>query len=560
MSSTTTMPSSIMLGNDNGSGSSTAAEVDDVSTITATVGVNNNGNNNGEVAYYNTGFIFFLTMTLLLGITIAIHWSTWIRRNDIIRYANTNHPNSTYYGSKRRHLCNILNILALQICIALFVYTCIQHPIIEIQEKDNMLLYGTTSSHGGGTHGIDNYDDFDDTTSPIYSSVIDGDGYSRIGFFIATITMSIPLTFISSFLCNKYSIRRIILLLSTLFLVIPGCVIITFVCKQLHILNTPLYTYYQGSMRITNITVDTTIFVDQTGMSSSISQYDPVYYYNGAIQISWGDEWGCPTSSSSSSSTKSSPSSASVSASEHTWCDTIVYHRPCSYCQTIKDSNDGRNIQSCQKQGYESGTYDDTKQCVIKEYGLEERLDYDIMDGISKYDILLNQQKTFRHSVKPIDDQDWPNTNDDLYIGNCNTCQVRTTSSYNIQQSYIATLQNLGVLLTCSGVIIHAILMLWQSAIQPITHKLILLFIFSNVDEDDDEEEVNHDNGNDDNNEQNTTDNIATPSSDNIDDPTIVTTTIVIPPAPAVTPSSSPSSSRNEQDRRLFSSEVEIEV
>ena len=405
---------------------------------------------------YDIGFLFFMTMTMLLGCTIAIHWSTWIRRHDLSNYVN--HPNyvnndrvrNNYYGSWSRHACNILNILVLEACIALLTWSSIQGPVEDILndlDYEREGPYSIIDSEANYGH--------DELGQNFLDVVRNG----RLGFMIATLLLWIPLLSVSGFLMTKYSLRRVLLILSTLLLIIPGTVIIAFVCNQMSGLQ--VYTYH-GPMRITNVTVTatnhTTLLHDTISTSvGDVKSYRNAYisYFHGAIEVSWGNDWGCPTSP------------------IDTWCDTVVYYKPCSFCQIVDESNPCTNF--CQHPDYYRGTYDDTEQCIIKQYNLREITNFDIMEA-SKYDMIHSQHKTFDHSVEPSNDRDWPN---ETFYGDCTTCQARSTLSYDSHRIYVGRLQQLGVMLTCIGVVIHMIIMLWQT-IPTLINNIMLLFILVN--------------------------------------------------------------------------------
>ena len=453
------------------------------STFDGGYGYNNGGDDNYEYDYdvedipimptqiittsipYDIGFLFFMTMTMLLGCTIAIHWSTWIRRNDISNYVN--HPNyinnervrNNYYGSWSRHVCNILNILVLEACIALLTWSSIQGPVEDIL---NDLQYERE-----GPYSIIDSEISNDRINEIGQNFLDVVRNGRLGFMIAILLLWIPLLSVSGFLMTKYSLRRVLLIMSTLLLIIPGTVIIAFVCNQMSSLQ--VYTYH-GPMRITNVTVTatnhTTLLHDTISTSvGDVKSYRNAYvsYFHGAIEVSWGYDWGCPKS-------PTTTTSSSPIIKIDTWCDTLVYYKPCSFCQIVDESNPGTNF--CQHPNYYRGTYDDTEQCIIKQYNLRDITNFDILEA-SKYDMIYSPHKTFDRSVEPTNDRDWPN---ETFYGDCTTCQARSELSYETHRLYVGRLQQLGVTLTCIGVVIHMIIMLWQT-IPNFINNLMLLFL-----------------------------------------------------------------------------------
>ena len=479
------------------SSSSSSSPFDDTSSSSTSSSLQSEFQSSSFPFSYSVGYVLFATLAIEVSIAFALLWSTWIRKNDL-QYSNRR----TYYRSFSRQFCNIMNILSLEACIALFTWSIIRSPF------DDYILYNpsgaASTDQTPGSTGAMYYDDT--TTTTVSSSQFSASsiviGQSWIGFLIAIVVLSIPMITVSSFLMSKHTIHCVVLLFSTLLLIIPGMVVLSIYCKHMDLLQK--YTYY-GSMRITGVT---TFTESANGVQKKNKNKEPLaQYYMGAVQVSWGRQWGC-------------------SQSPEVWCETYVYVDDCSYCKSddeyldvfnshvtepattpptmvsssnnaddanvklsnninssnttsnpsdiLVNKNDSRNVFTArheadakaaneissmnggQEQGPPScdegglfprrGSRDDATQCVIDEYSL--------MDAMMNTGIVLDTHN-YNQMLPADQDFDWPTS---TFYGNCETCNAQSPTIYNQQLDYMNRIKPIGSFLTNLGGLLYIIL------------------------------------------------------------------------------------------------------
>lgn len=298
---------------------------------------------------YDTFFALSVASIVVLGVCFAIFWAMWIRRHDTV-YATRNLPQHALWG---RHLCNAMLVLTLEACISLLVWATVTRCIYHLDENSQIM-------------GI-------------------------FGLVIAVLFLWFPLACMTDFLATKSEgILGAMLVLSTVFLLIPGLVVLAMYSRQMAFIQG--FTYL-GPMRVTGFTVD-------MRHNRGIGEH---YLFFGKPEVSWGGEWGCPQLS-------------------DTWCTAAVFDPDCIYCDDPKYRECAGN-----KQGNEA----DAEVCVALEYKMDPW-----------YTMINFSDPTFDTNVSPEkDDVQWPSA---TFYGNCETCQAEDIGSIKLRLSNAKKLRRIG--------------------------------------------------------------------------------------------------------------------
>jgi hypothetical protein len=221
-----------------------------------------------------------------------------------------------------------------------------------------------------------------------------------VGLITATVLLWFPLIFMSDFFTIKSeAILGIMLVISTLFLLIPGLVVLAIYSRQMASIKG--FTYL-GRMRVTGFTVE---MRHRRGINEH-------YIFFGKPEVSWGGEWGCPQSP------------------EGTWCTAAVFEPNCIYCDDPKYTECAGN-----KRGNEA----EAEVCVALEYKVNQW-----------YTLINFLDPTFDMNVPPEeDDVQWPSA---TFYGNCETCQAEKIGSIKARHSIAKKLRRVGI-----GVLIGAL-------------------------------------------------------------------------------------------------------
>jgi hypothetical protein len=142
--------------------------------------------------------------------------------------------------------------------------------------------------------------------------------------------------------------------------------------------------------------------------------------YHGVIEAGWGREWGCPSS-------------------PDRWCEDFVYDEECTFCDPDR-TNDG----NCQ-----AGGLDDAEFCIDEKYDLLEMADSDGTD-----------EPDFDKDLPPENDPTWPYHS---FYGDCSSCQAKRAEDFESHQYYVVRLKPVGIGLTSAGLVIDALIILWQA-------------------------------------------------------------------------------------------------
>ena len=327
---------------------------------------------------YNTFFALSVASVVIVGVCFAVSWAMWIRRHDTV-YATDHLPRHMLWG---RHVCNFMLVLILEVCISLLAWAIVIRCVGNIDENAQIM-------------GI-------------------------IALIIAVVLLWFPLACMTDFLDVKSeAILGIMLLLSTLFLLIPGLVVLAMYSRQMAFIQG--FTYL-GPMRVTGFTVEKRHI-------RGINEHDIFF---GKPEVSWGGEWGCPQSS-------------------DTWCTAAVFEPDCIYC-------DDPEHRACigNKQGNEA----DAEVCVALEYKMNQW--YPIIDFFDP---------TFDSNVPPEEDAvQWPSA---TFYGNCETCQAEDVGSFEARHSTAATIRLIGLGALIGALVVYVGISLWfavSKTIQKLHH------------------------------------------------------------------------------------------
>jgi hypothetical protein len=310
---------------------------------------------------YDTFFALSVASILVLGVCFAISWAMWIRRHDTV-YATRHLQQHVLWG---RHVCNAMLVLTIEACMSLLVWAAVTRGVDHLDENPRII-------------GIP-------------------------GLIAAIVLLWFPLVCMTDFLAiRSEAILGILIVVSTLFLLIPGLVIISMYSRQMAYIQG--FTYL-GPMRVTG-------FRAEMRHRRGINGHD-VYF--GKPEMSWGGEWGCPQS-------------------PDTWCKAAVFEPDCIYCDDPKYTD---------YIGSKQGNGADAVECVALEYKMD------------RWCTIINfLDPTFDKNVSPEeDDVQWPSA---TFFGNCETCQAEEIGSIKVRRSNAEKLRHIGLGALIGGLVVYA--------------------------------------------------------------------------------------------------------
>jgi hypothetical protein len=266
---------------------------------------------------FSTGYVLFLTITILLGFFFAIFWGYYARCHDAWASRRLASP----CQQNTRHLLNAVLMFSFEASVALLTWAG--------------SIYSTTYDRGN-------------TEGPIIGLP---------GILVGTMLLWIPLACLTDFLYIRAmgSARTIIVLfgvfLTTMLAVLPGFTMLTVYCKQMALIED--FTYYGPMIVATDISVESFQMRGHFAQLRTSDHNKDAYIHIAMPTVYWGLEWGCPDQPS-------------------TWCSTSLFETDCVRCE-------GRMKEqgfAC----LELGTEDDAKQCVADKFGIPKGLEGEGMD------------------------------------------------------------------------------------------------------------------------------------------------------------------------------------